>query len=223
MEFLLVKKHRGLYYDLEFQPEKLNLSGALALFAPTFDELEDLKQDLAANMLDSINEIKRNNPAAMPQDEFDAWYLDHFGVGHKPMDPALYEVFTEVRLDMRKLKIEAVTEKPQRVIKRIVQRQAHLSQPKRRQGGVTEHEIEQAREYPIEDMITNKRFKATGKWRSNYHCPLEGHNGEKTPSFYVDKNNRYKCFGCQQGGDAIDFVMQRDGSKFVQAVKSLVR
>ena len=218
MEFLPVKKNRGLYYDPEFEPETINLSGALAMFAPTFDELEDLKQDLAENMLDAIDTIKKDDPGAMSQAEFDAWYLDHFGVKR----PELYEVFSEVRLDLRKLKIEAVTAGPQRVIKRIVQRQAHLSQPTRRQGGVTEAEIEQAREYPLEDMITNKRFKATGRWRSNYHCPLEGHAGEKTPSFYVDKNNRYKCFGCQERGDAIDFVMQRDGSKFVQAVKSLV-
>lgn len=48
-------------------------------------------------------------------------------------------------------------------------------------------------------------------------CPF--HN-EKTGSFYVNvRTNRYKCFGCGEGGNAIDFVMKRNGVDFIEAVR----
>lgn len=223
LEFLPIKGNRGIYFDPDYRSEKLNLSGALALFAPTYEDLEALKNDLVENMQFSISEIKREHPAGMNQDEFDAWFREEFGIGHKRMPEATFELFMEIRLDIQKLMIERATEEPRRTLKRIVQRQQHMLTPAKKQGGVTDREIEQAREYPIEDMISTKVFKASGKWIANAHCPLTGHEGEKTPSFYIDKNNRYKCFGCHGKGDAIDFVMQRDGVNFVQAVKSLLK
>ena len=35
-------------------------------------------------------------------------------------------------------------------------------------------------------------------------CPL---HTEKTPSFYI-RNNRFKCFGCGEGGDSVDFIQR---------------
>lgn len=223
LEFLPIKGNKGIYFDPNYQSEKLNLSGALALFHPTYEDLEGLKYDLVENMQFSISEIKRQNPAGMNQDDFDAWYLEEFGVGHKRMDEATFTVFMEIRLDLQKLMIEQATEEPRRVLKRIVQRQQHMLTPAKKQGGVTEREIEQAREVPIEDMITTKVFKASGKWIANAHCPLVGHEGEKTPSFYIDKGNRFKCFGCSKKGDAIDFYMDINNVSFIQAVKALTR
>lgn len=50
-------------------------------------------------------------------------------------------------------------------------------------------------------------------------CPF--HN-ESTPSFTVtDKKKFFHCFGCGQHGDAIGFVMQRQGLTFQQAVELL--
>lgn len=51
-------------------------------------------------------------------------------------------------------------------------------------------------------------------------CPF---HKEKTASFKVYKNNRFKCFGCNQFGDAIDFIMKRDGLSFIGAVQFLTR
>ncbi len=48
-------------------------------------------------------------------------------------------------------------------------------------------------------------------------CPF---HGEKTPSFYVYEDG-YHCFGCGAHGDAISFVMQTQGSAFMEAVQSL--
>ena len=50
-------------------------------------------------------------------------------------------------------------------------------------------------------------------------CPF---HQEKTPSFHVSPTRQFfKCFGCKAGGNAIDFVMQRDRLQFVDALRLL--
>ena len=50
-------------------------------------------------------------------------------------------------------------------------------------------------------------------------CPF--HN-EKTSSFSVSQNKQfYHCFGCQQNGNAISFLMDYDHMEYVEAVESL--
>jgi len=52
-------------------------------------------------------------------------------------------------------------------------------------------------------------------------CPF--HN-EKTPSFTVNPaRQRYKCFGCGEGGSAIGFVMRYENLPFPDAVRKLAR
>ena len=52
-------------------------------------------------------------------------------------------------------------------------------------------------------------------------CPF---HGEKSPSFYVwPDEKRFKCFGCQAGGDAISFVQRLMGKTFVDTVKDLAK
>lgn len=50
-------------------------------------------------------------------------------------------------------------------------------------------------------------------------CPF--HN-EKTPSFHVTPEKRYfRCFGCKESGNAIDFIIKRDRMDFLGALKFL--
>jgi len=49
-------------------------------------------------------------------------------------------------------------------------------------------------------------------------CPF---HTEKTPSFFVFSDNRYKCFGCSEHGDVIDFVQKMYGLSFMDALKHL--
>lgn len=77
------------------------------------------------------------------------------------------------------------------------------------QTTLTPEMIARAREFPITNLIENKRDTAI--------CPF--HN-EKTPSLYL-KNNFYHCFGCGANGDTIDLVMHTKGFTFKQAVEYL--
>src|SRR4051812_18283085 len=50
-------------------------------------------------------------------------------------------------------------------------------------------------------------------------CPF---HDERTPSFSVNAENKlYHCFGCQESGDAIDFVEATEGLDFPEAVEAL--
>ena len=50
-------------------------------------------------------------------------------------------------------------------------------------------------------------------------CPF---HQEKTPSFTVDSGRSlFHCFGCSQGGDAIDFLMKQETLSFTEAVERL--
>lgn len=49
------------------------------------------------------------------------------------------------------------------------------------------------------------------------HCPF---HGEKTASLSI-KNDHYKCFGCHAYGNVIDFVMNRYGLTFREALVKL--
>lgn len=61
--------------------------------------------------------------------------------------------------------------------------------------------------------------RSGSQFRAN--CPF--HN-EKTPSFYVTPSmQRYKCFGCQAGGDAIKFLMDFKNMPFPDALRELAQ
>ena len=72
----------------------------------------------------------------------------------------------------------------------------------------------------VEVIDTRVPLKKKGKeyWAC---CPF--HN-EKTASFSVSQNKQfYHCFGCQQSGNAIGFLMDYEHMEFVEAIESLAQ
>ena len=67
----------------------------------------------------------------------------------------------------------------------------------------------------VGESVTLKKAGTTYKGLCPFH-------GEKTPSFVVTPTREsWHCFGCGLGGDIFSFVMQRDGSTFPEALRTL--
>ncbi len=75
----------------------------------------------------------------------------------------------------------------------------------------------EAKKHPIEDFYEGN-LRSIGS-RLSGRCPF---HVEKTPSFmiYADSNTFY-CFGCQEGGDVIDFIMKKKNCTFREALELL--
>ncbi len=84
---------------------------------------------------------------------------------------------------------------------------------------ITEEEIREALIVPIEIFIKTP-IKKSGKYLTT-HCPF---HSEKTPSFYIyPKTNTCWCFGCQKGGNSIQFIREIYNYSFKEAVNYLTR
>lgn len=70
--------------------------------------------------------------------------------------------------------------------------------------------------------IINARVPLKKKGREYWAC-CPFHN-ENSPSFSVSQNKQfYHCFGCQQHGNAINFLMDYDHMEFVEAIETLAQ
>lgn len=94
--------------------------------------------------------------------------------------------------------------------------------PKREhKAGYSDEEVQQAREYPLENLIPSPRRVGT---RTTCPCPFHNPKGEreKSPSFFIYSDGSYHCFSCgAHGGNAIDFVMANENLGFKEAVGRL--
>ena len=117
------------------------------------------------------------------------------------------------------IKIDAVqklieTENQIAILKRIIS----TSKNKYSKDWITEEQIQQALEIPIETLI-DQPLRRIGKTLVGL-CPL--HN-EKHPSFHIyPETNSCWCFGCCQGGNSINFVRLLHSYNFQEAVKYLI-
>lgn len=88
-------------------------------------------------------------------------------------------------------------------------------------GRIREEDIALVRERsPIADVVGERiTLRNAGGDSLKGLCPF---HEEKTPSFHVTPSRGYwHCFGCQAGGDLIDFVMKSDHLTFTEAVEML--
>lgn len=72
----------------------------------------------------------------------------------------------------------------------------------------------------LDDVVgTVVTLRSAGGGNYKGLCPF---HDEKSPSFHVTPSKGlWHCFGCQEGGDVIDFVRKIDGLTFVEAVEQL--
>ena len=93
-----------------------------------------------------------------------------------------------------------------------------IGKGRRPRGWLTEEEIQQASAVPIENLI-NQPLRKSGKALVGL-CPL--HN-ERHPSFYIyPETNSCWCYGCNQGGDSINFIKLLHDYSFREAVQYLI-
>lgn len=77
--------------------------------------------------------------------------------------------------------------------------------------------IKRAKETSLISVYEFQRLRKTGRAYTAC-CPI--HN-DKTPSFHIYSDNSWYCFGCNRGGDAIDFVQVLEKMDFRKAVHYL--
>ena len=88
---------------------------------------------------------------------------------------------------------------------------------------IPEHKIDEIRER-IDMIALVQRHGVELKKSGRSHKGLCPFHQEKSPSFYVwADTRRFKCFGCQAGGDAISFVQRLLGKPFVDTVRDLAK
>ena len=99
------------------------------------------------------------------------------------------------------------------------------SEPRRRlpdvAGRIREDDISEVRDKArIDDVVSSYvTLKNAGGGTLKGLCPF---HDEKTPSFNVNPARQFfHCFGCQEGGDVISFLMKVDGLTFVESVERL--
>ena len=87
---------------------------------------------------------------------------------------------------------------------------------------IPEHKIEEVRERADIVSLVSRYVELKKSGRSfKGKCPF---HQEKTASFHVTPDlQRFHCFGCQAGGDAIAFLQRYLGKSFLDAVTELAR
>ncbi|MGH3361908.1 MAG: DNA primase [Nocardioides sp.] len=88
-------------------------------------------------------------------------------------------------------------------------------------GRIREDDIAEVREKArIDEVISSYvTLRNAGGGSMKGLCPF---HDEKSPSFHVTPSRGfYHCFGCQAGGDVINFLMQIDGLGFSETVERL--
>ncbi|MFD3455161.1 DNA primase [Streptomyces sp. NPDC058691] len=88
-------------------------------------------------------------------------------------------------------------------------------------GRIRDEDVKAVRDaVPIDAVVSEYlQLRNAGGGNLKGLCPF---HDEKSPSFHVSPGKGlYHCFGCQEGGDTLDFVMKVDHLSFSEAVERL--
>ncbi|WP_130798129.1 DNA primase [Streptomyces otsuchiensis] len=88
-------------------------------------------------------------------------------------------------------------------------------------GRINDEDVKAVRDaVPIDAVVSDYlQLRNAGGGNLKGLCPF---HDEKSPSFHVSPSKGfYHCFGCQEGGDTLDFVMKQEHLSFSEAVERL--
>lgn len=161
-------------------------SGWLKVFPEGYPYLEERLKKYQKGRQDLSSEIENDlsNIYKKIKDEFSVWFWEKY-----------LEVFKGERLEWLTKKIKEI--------------EFALNPPKAKRGEITDEIIEKAKQYPIENLIENKKGFAL--------CPF---HPDKKPSFFLRNNYAY-CFACGYAADSIKLYMDLTGANFKETVQHL--
>lgn len=137
--------------------------------------------------------------------------IDNFKLAHShPGDIdtwLVYDFVTEIRLVPKLIEIE----------KQIKRFKWLLAPPQSKKSGITDTDIDYARQVPLE-AILGLVLRSAGGGKQKTLCPF---HSEGTPSFIVFPDNHYHCFSCSKHGNPIDYLMEKESRSFLEAVSKL--
>jgi DNA primase len=88
-------------------------------------------------------------------------------------------------------------------------------------GRIRDKDVSYVRDHsPIDEIVSGYvQLKSAGGGQKKGLCPF---HDEKSPSFHVTPARGYfHCFGCQEGGDVIAFIMKIDHLTFTETIERL--
>ncbi|MQY11416.1 DNA primase [Streptomyces sp. RB5] len=88
-------------------------------------------------------------------------------------------------------------------------------------GRINDDDIKAVRNaVPIDAVVSDYlQLRSAGGGQLKGLCPF---HDEKSPSFHVSPaKGFYHCFGCQEGGDTVDFVMKMEHLSFAETIERL--
>lgn len=95
-----------------------------------------------------------------------------------------------------------------------------ISNNPKNNNGISQEDIEQARNIPILEIYQFVKIKRSGR-RTWVSCPF--HGLDKNPSMLINTNNTAKCFTCGFYGDSISFFQKANDIDFIRAVNWINR
>jgi len=87
----------------------------------------------------------------------------------------------------------------------------YLKNNKQSTSGVSDDQIQRARDYPIEELLGE--VNRSRRYKCFFH-------EDEHPSASI-KNNKLRCWVCSKSWNPIDLLIERDGLTFIDAVKFL--
>lgn len=135
----------------------------------------------------------------------DAWFwLAKYELSIEKKEEPTNQVYIKEKLD-------ATLGNIRKMLKELYWREKQLS-VRGKSNQITRDDIHRARLYDFRGLLSFNRN----------HCLCPFHNDTQPSMVYNDKRNVVRCYSCNKSWDTIQFVMDKEGLTFPQAVRKLI-